>query len=123
MSPARRFRMWKGVYLSGLLRQFVLVSTATYSEEVRSRFASRLLDKARQLGLQLPIDLERLAIARGCNYYERDLNARTPPLAKSGFPMANLPSHSSLLHFCPPHGKFGWPLLCSAPPMCRLMRW
>lgn len=29
--------------------------------------ASPLLKKARELGLQLPLDLERLAIARGCD--------------------------------------------------------
>src|SRR5712671_3197204 len=42
--------------------------------------ASALLDKARRLGLSLPLDLERLAIARGCHYYERDLPPRIPPL-------------------------------------------
>src|SRR5438552_536025 len=72
----------RGVYLRDLLRQFGSMSTAPYPEAVRSRVASRLLNKARELGLQLPIDLERLAIARGCNYYERDLNARIPPLGE-----------------------------------------
>ena len=33
---------------------------------------SRVLGKARELGLSVPLDLERLAIARGCGYYERD---------------------------------------------------
>jgi hypothetical protein len=42
--------------------------------------ASPLLDKARGLGLSLPLDLERLAIARGCYYYERDLPPRVPSL-------------------------------------------
>ena len=41
---------------------------------------SRLLHKARSLHLQLPLDLERLAINRGCDYYERDLGPRIPPL-------------------------------------------
>src|SRR5258706_2860454 len=41
---------------------------------------SRLLNKLRGLQLELPLDLERLAIARGCDYYERDLGPRMPPL-------------------------------------------
>src|ERR1700733_6285641 len=41
---------------------------------------SPLLDKARRLGLTLPLDLERLAVMRGCDYYERDLGPRLPPL-------------------------------------------
>jgi hypothetical protein len=39
-----------------------------------------LTDKARRLGLSLPLDLERLAVMRGCDYYERDLGPRVPPL-------------------------------------------
>ena len=48
---------------------------------------SRLLAKARQRGLSLPLDLERLAIARGCGYYERDLG----PFAGTGdeVPLSN----------------------------------
>ena len=38
---------------------------------------SRLLHKARSLHLQLPLDLERLAINRGCDYYERDLGPQS----------------------------------------------
>ncbi len=41
---------------------------------------SRLLDKLRRLGLSLPLDLERLAVRRGCDYYEREFDARLPPL-------------------------------------------
>jgi len=48
---------------------------------------SRILGKARELGLSVPLDLERLAIARGCGYYERDLG----PLARTveGDPLSN----------------------------------
>jgi hypothetical protein len=42
--------------------------------------ASRLLDKARRVGLELPLDLERLALLRGCDYYERELPPRFPAL-------------------------------------------
>ncbi|MGO8678869.1 MAG: hypothetical protein ACLQVX_23745 [Limisphaerales bacterium] len=38
------------------------------------------MDKARELGLSVPLDLERLAIVRGCDYYERQLDRRDPPL-------------------------------------------
>jgi hypothetical protein len=45
------------------------------------------LGKARELGLSVPLDLERLAMARGCSYYERDLG----PLARTaeGVPLSN----------------------------------
>jgi len=48
---------------------------------------SRILGKAWELGLSVPLDLERLAMARGCGYYERDLG----PLARTaeGFPLSN----------------------------------
>ena len=47
----------------------------------------RVLAKARELGLSVPLDLERLAMARGCGYYERDLG----PLARTaeGVPLSN----------------------------------
>jgi hypothetical protein len=45
------------------------------------------LDKARRLGLSVPLDLERLAIARGCDYYERQLDRRDPPLEE--VPLSN----------------------------------
>jgi hypothetical protein len=48
---------------------------------------SPLLDRARSLGLILPLDLERLAVARGCGYYERDLGRRVPPLGD--IPLSN----------------------------------
>ena len=41
---------------------------------------SPVLDRARGLGLSVPLDLERLAIARGCEYYERQLDLRHSPL-------------------------------------------
>ncbi len=37
----------------------------------------RVLAKARELGLSVPLDLERLAVRRGCGYYERDLGPFT----------------------------------------------
>jgi len=46
-------------------------STTTLPEAVSN--GKGLLDKAKALELELPSDLERLAIARGCNYYMRDL--------------------------------------------------
>jgi hypothetical protein len=45
------------------------------------------LAKARGLSLQPPLDLERLAMARGCDYYMRDLAPRTPPLQE--VPLSN----------------------------------
>ncbi len=48
---------------------------------------SSLLEKARRLGLSLPLDLERLALQRGCDYYQRDLSPRIPPLGE--VPLSN----------------------------------
>ena len=48
---------------------------------------SPALDKARELGLSVPLDLERLAIARGCDYYDRQLDPRDPPLEE--VPLSN----------------------------------
>jgi hypothetical protein len=48
--------------------------------ELSSAIASPLLDKVRRLGLSLPLDLERLAVMRGCDYYDRDFGPRVPPL-------------------------------------------
>jgi hypothetical protein len=42
--------------------------------------APPLLAKIDRLGLLLPLDLERLALRRGCDYYDRDLSPRLPPL-------------------------------------------
>ncbi len=63
-----------------------------YASEPRqvSAHSSSLLDKARALGLRLPLDLERLAIARGCDYYERELSPRVPPLGEVAFSNAEL---------------------------------
>lgn len=38
---------------------------------------SGVLAKARELGLSVPLDLERLAMTRGCGYYNRDLGPFT----------------------------------------------
>lgn len=46
--------------------------------------------KVRRLCLQLPLDLERLAIARGCDYYRRDLAPRTAPLPEVALSNAEL---------------------------------
>jgi hypothetical protein len=68
---------------------FPRMSTATEAGQpgVDPGVESRLLAKARQRGLSLPLDLERLAIARGCGYYERDLG----PFAGTGddVPLSN----------------------------------
>ena len=64
--------------------------TKANAEQPGNQSSSRLLDRARGLGLQLPLDLERLAIARGCDYYERDLAARVPPLGEVPLSMAEL---------------------------------
>ena len=58
------------------------MNTATDAKPSQSRLSPRLLEKARRLGLQLPVDLERLAIARGCDYYERELGSRSEPLGE-----------------------------------------
>jgi hypothetical protein len=56
---------------------------------------SRVLDKVRELGLSLPLDLERLAMARGCGYYERDLG---PLAATAGeVPLSNVELAIALL--------------------------
>jgi hypothetical protein len=56
------------------------MSTVVEPKKPNRVFGSRLLEKALRLGLELPLDLERLAVARGCDYYERDLSPRVPPL-------------------------------------------
>lgn len=48
---------------------------------------SPLLKKAEDLGLSLPLDLERLAIMRGCHYYDRELPSRVPPFTE--VPLSN----------------------------------
>jgi hypothetical protein len=74
------------IYLSNMLGQFPCMSSAPHKLEPRTADSS-LLRKARRLGLSLPLDLERLAIARGCDYYERDLPPRVPPLSEA--PLSN----------------------------------
>jgi hypothetical protein len=62
------------------------MSSATQTEQPRA-IASPLLDKVRRLGLSLPLDLERLAVMRGCDYYDRDFGPRLPPLGE--VPLSN----------------------------------
>jgi len=62
------------------------MSSATQTAQPPA-IASPLLDKARRLGLSLPLDLERLAAMRGCDYYDRDLGPRIPPLGE--VPLSN----------------------------------
>ena len=57
------------------------MSSATQREQPRA-IASPLLDKAQRLGLSLPLDLERLAVMRGCDYYGRELGSRKLPLGE-----------------------------------------
>src|SRR5688500_11916604 len=66
------------------LKHFGFMSSAT---RFNARESSPLLDKARQFGLSLPLDLERLAVARGCHYYERNLPPRVPPIPDA--PLSN----------------------------------
>ncbi len=63
------------------------IATEAGRPGVGSGARSRILGKARELGLSVPLDLERLAMARGCGYYERDLG----PLARTaeGVPLSN----------------------------------
>ncbi|HEY9174433.1 MAG TPA: hypothetical protein VI136_19290 [Verrucomicrobiae bacterium] len=63
------------------------MSTPTLTEAPEVGVVSALLEKARRLGLQLPLDLERLAIMRGCDYYARELPPRVPPLGE--VPLSN----------------------------------
>jgi hypothetical protein len=75
---SERARLEEGVYWSTGLGQIGRVmTTATVTEGV---WRSPLLERACRLGLQLPLDLERLAVMRGCDYYERELPPRVPPL-------------------------------------------
>lgn len=57
------------------------MSLATQTEQP-SALNSPLLHKALRLGLSLPIDLERIAIQRGCDYYDRDFDPRLQPLGE-----------------------------------------
>jgi hypothetical protein len=63
------------------------MSTAVHDAQLAGKPSSRLLEQAARLGLQLPTDLERLALLRGCSYYERDLDVRVPPLTE--VPLSN----------------------------------
>jgi hypothetical protein len=56
------------------------VNATTQSGSAPIAASSRLLDKALRFGLQLPVDLERLAVARGCDYYQRDFDPGNGPL-------------------------------------------
>jgi hypothetical protein len=50
--------------------------------EQQRAMTSPLLEKVLARGLSWPIDLERRAVARGCDYYGRDLGPRIPPLGE-----------------------------------------
>jgi hypothetical protein len=55
--------------------------------EAPSKTRSRLLEKLHKAGLTLPLDLERLALARGCDYYQRDIHADLP--LRDQIPLSN----------------------------------
>lgn len=61
-----------------------------YLEPREVALPSLLLEKARRLGLELPLDLERLAVSRGCDYYWRDWGNATalPPAPLSNTELA-----------------------------------
>jgi hypothetical protein len=73
----------------------MLMNAEPQAEQPQTGLTSRLLDKARRMGLELPIDLERVAIARGCDYYERELSSRTEPLGE--VPLSNVELAVALL--------------------------
>jgi hypothetical protein len=58
-------------------------ATQTESRDIDSP----MLRKMRKLGLSLSLDLERLALMRGCDYYSRNLGPRLPPLGE--VPLSN----------------------------------
>jgi hypothetical protein len=62
------------------------MSTASQTRQPHA-IGSPLLDKVRRVGLTLPHDLERLALMRGCDYYDSDLGPRIPPLGE--VPLSN----------------------------------
>lgn len=61
---------------------------------------SALLEKAKSLGLRLPEDLQRLAVARGCRYYVVDQG----PLPSTGLPFTNAELAVALLSPALPPG-------------------
>jgi hypothetical protein len=71
------------------------MSTPISTEAPRVGRTSALLQKARRLGLQLPLDLERLALLRGCDYYQRELPPRVSPLGD--VPLSNAELAMALL--------------------------
>jgi len=81
-----RARRKDSIYKAGFEGKFACVSRATPTEAGHGT-DSPLLEEARRLGLSLPLDLERLAVARGCCYYDRDLPPRVPPLGN--VPLSN----------------------------------
>jgi hypothetical protein len=58
------------------------MSQATQKDPQPAVRESRLLKRAVALGLQLPLDLERIAIERGCDYYQREIGPRAVPLGR-----------------------------------------
>jgi hypothetical protein len=65
---------------------FSFMSPVTRTEQSEMS-ALPLHEKALRLGLSRPVDLERLAIMRGCDYYDRELPPRIQPLVE--VPMSN----------------------------------
>jgi hypothetical protein len=59
---------------------YVHIMTVAVEHERKEIASSSLLAKLRGLGIEIPLDLERLAFARGCTYYERELPPRSAPL-------------------------------------------
>jgi hypothetical protein len=82
---SRNTQLTDAVYLGWILGQLSSVNTPLQTRQPLP--GSPLLDKARSLELLLPLDLERLAIMRGCDYYGRSLPPRVPPLPE--VPLSN----------------------------------
>jgi hypothetical protein len=66
---------------------FIRMNTVAPANQSPAGLVSPLLKKIQQMGLELPLDLERLAVLRGCDYYQRKLPPRVPPL--TAVPLSN----------------------------------
>ena len=85
--PNRRW-LYARLYRGGILEQFTPVSAVTQAEGSQGDLAVGLLRKAQRLGLQLPLDLERLAITRGLDHYASDSDWAAPVLKE--IPLSNV---------------------------------
>lgn len=126
--PRKLTDLGSGVYSGITLRQLVSVSLEMYASEPRqvSAHSSSLLDKARALGLRLPLDLERLAMHEVAIITSVSCLPGSHPLAKLRFLMRNSRSRSSWRRVLPRRGKFDWRPRCSVQAACaprRLPRW